>query len=285
MGHSQQSLALHHLKSHKTKSTLYAIAPAPQHQPSKMSTDTLSSPTSLNSPPTSQPTSRRASRAKMSIDLSAIPPLQMPTPPSNTLLITNLQDIRELINTSAPIHSWAPLKSFRRIIVSFFDEASAIRIRQILDGEAIMGERVKVYFGQPTSIEVKDEHLNLPDAGKLFFISPPPSPPHGWEMKLEDAPNKLVHADDLAEALAKLHAKPRTDLPASPISDGEEGRVIRTRSGSSTTIYNPSEHGHSPNLPAISVEDLTGENEFSPIEQEKPILAHTSRPVELMEHK
>merc|ERR1712000_261429 len=269
--HSQQSLALHHLKSHKTKSTLYAIAPAPQHQPSKMSTDTLSSPTSLDSPPTSQPTSRRASRAKMSIDLSAIPPLQMPTPPSNTLLITNLQDpsvfradnlqtIRELINTSAPIHSWAPLKSFRRIIVSF--------------------------FGEPTSIEVKDEHLNLPDAGKLFFISPPPSPPHGWEMKLEDAPNKLVHADDLAEALAKLHAKPRTDLPASPISDGEEGRVIRTRSGSSTTIYNPSEHGHSPNLPAISVEDLTGENEISPIEQEKPILAHTSRPpVELMEHK
>lgn len=143
-----------------------------------------------------------------------------------------------------------------------------------------MGERVKVYFGQPTSIEIKDEHLNLPDAGKLFFISPPPSPPHGWEVKLEDAPNKLVHAEDLAEALAKLHAKPNTDLPASPLSEGENGRA---RSGS-TTIYNPSEHGLSPNLPAISVEDMTGENDVSPIEQEKPILAHTSRPpVELME--
>jgi hypothetical protein len=232
----------------------------------------------------------------MSIDLSNIPPLTQPTPPSNTLLITNLSDaeifradnlqtIRELINSSAPIHSWAPLKSFRRIVVSFFNEESAIRIRQILDGEAIMGERVKVYFGQPTSIETKDEHLPLPDAGKLFFISPPPSPPHGWEMKLEDAPNKQVHAEDLAEALAKLHAKPRTDLPASPVSEGEggvEGR--RQRSGSSTTIYNPSEHGCSPNLPAISVEDLTGENEISPIEAEKPIFAHTSRPpVELME--
>jgi hypothetical protein len=230
----------------------------------------------------------------MSIDLSNIPPLTQPTPPSNTLLITNLQDaeifradnlqtIRELINTSAPIHSWAPLKSFRRIVVSFWDEASAIRIRQILDGEAIMGERVKVYFGQPTPLETKDEHLPLPDAGKLFFISPPPSPPHGWEMKLEDAPNKQVHAEDLAEALAKLHAKPRTDLPASPTSEGEGG-VGRQRSGSSTTIYNPSEHGHSPNLPAISVEDMTGESEISPIETEKPILAHTSRPpVELME--
>jgi hypothetical protein len=230
----------------------------------------------------------------MSIDFSTLPPLSMPTPPSNTLLVTNLQDteifradnlqtIKELINSSAPIHSWAPLKSFRRIVVSFFDEASAIRIRQILDGEAIMGETVKVYFGQPTPIEPKDEHLNLPDAGKLFFISPPPSPPHGWEMKLEDAPNKQVHAEDLAEALAKLHHRPRTDFPASPSSDGEgEGRH---RSGSSTTIFDPEEHGNSPNLPAIAVEDLTGENDISPIEQEKPILAHTSRPpVELMEH-
>jgi len=167
------------------------------------------------------------------------------------------------------------------IIVSFFDEEAAIRIRRILDGEAIMGEQVKVYFGQPTSIEPKDEHLNLPDAGKLFFISPPPSPPHGWEMKLEDAPNKQVHAEDLAEALAKLHHRgPTSDMPASPMSaDGEQ----RCRSGS-TTIYNPEHHGHSPNLPAIEVQDLTGEWEISPIEQEKPIMAHTSRPpIELMD--
>jgi len=215
----------------------------------------------------------------------------MPTPPSNTLIITNLQDksvfradnlqtIKELINSSAPIHSWAPLKSFARIIVSFFDEDSAIRIRQILDGEAIMGAIVKVYFGAHTNIEPRDEHLNLPDAGKLFFISPPPSPPHGWEVKLEDAPNKQVHAEDLAEALAKLHSKPKTDLPASPTSDIGG----RTRS-SSTTIYDPNEHGgNSPNLPAISVVDTTGEGfEPSPLEMEKPIYAHTSRPpVELM---
>lgn len=231
----------------------------------------------------------------MRIDLSNMPPLVQPTPPSNTLIITNLQDaevfradnlqeIRELINKSAPVHSWAPLKSFRRIIVSFFDEDSAIRIRQILDGEEIMGERVKVYFGAATSIEAKDEHLNLPDAGKLFFISPPPSPPHGWEMKLEDAPNKQVHAEDLAEALAKLHHRPRTDLPASPESDGERETRTRQRSGSSTTIYHPDDHGCSPHLPAISVEDMTGENDISPLEAEKPIFAHTSRPpVELME--
>lgn len=144
-----------------------------------------------------------------------------------------------------------------------------------------MGELVKVYFGTNTPIETKDEHLALPDAGKLFFISPPPSPPHGWEMKMEDAPNKQVHAEDLAEALAKLHARPRarSDLN-SPISDNEGNRK---RSGSSTMIYNPNDHGDSPALPAIAVEDFTDEPEsISPIEG-GPILAHTARPpVELM---
>ncbi|KAH8687625.1 Calcipressin-domain-containing protein [Tricladium varicosporioides] len=246
------------------------------------------------SPENSRPTSRASRRSNMSIDLSNLPPLVQPTPPSNTLIITNLADaevfrpdnlqiIKDLINDTAPIHSWAPLKSFRRIIVSFFEEESSIRIKQLLDGEEIMGERVKIYFGHHTNVEVRDEHLSLPDAGKLFFISPPPSPPHGWEMKLEDAPNKLVHAEDLAEALAKLHHRPATDLPASPVSDNEQDNKGRTRSGS-TTIYNPSEHGLSPNLPAIAVQDLTGENEISPIDFEKPILAHTSRPpIELME--
>lgn len=146
-----------------------------------------------------------------------------------------------------------------------------------------MGDIVKVYFGAHTNIEPRDEHLNLPDAGKLFFISPPPSPPHGWEVKLEDAPNKQVHADDLAEALAALHKKSPNfgDLPISPASEGTR----RTRS-SSTTIYDPNEHGNSPNLPAISVttgDDYEGEEELSPLTMEKPVLAHTSRPpVELM---
>jgi Calcipressin len=245
-----------------------------------------------NSPPSSS-----RSQTPLSLDLSTIPPLTQPPPPSNTLLITNLQDlevfrpenlqiIKDLIHASAPIHSWAPLKSFRRIIVSFCDEDSAIRIRQILDGETIMGERVRVYFGQPTPIEAKDEHLPLPDAGKLFFISPPPSPPHGWEMKLEGAPNKQVHAEDLVEALAKLHHKPQFELPTSPMSDGEMTRG-RHRSGSSTTIYRPENHGDSPLLPAIEVEDLTDDQKsISPTDTEpRPIMAHTARPpVELMDH-
>ena len=149
-----------------------------------------------------------------------------------------------------------------------------------------MGDVVKVYFGANTNIEPRDEHLNLPDAGKLFFISPPPSPPQGWEMKLEDAPNKQVHADDLAEALAALHKKKGPVFGDLPISPADEGSATRRTRSSSTTIYDPNEHGNSPNLPAISVTtgDYDGEeDDLSPLTMEKPVLAHTSRPpVELM---
>ncbi|KAI1769638.1 Calcipressin-domain-containing protein [Hypoxylon sp. FL1150] len=253
--------------------------------------------------PTSTPSSprplmeRRGSSRTLSLDLSSLPPPSQPTPPTNTLLITNLNDteifrpdnlqtLRELIQSTAPVYTWSPLKSFRRIVVSFYDEQTAIRVRSVWDGETIMGERCRVYFGQPTPLDLHEKgHLQLPDAGKLFFISPPPSPPHGWEMKLEDAPNKQVHADDLAEALSKLRhqAAPADISPISPVNT--ESPALRSRSRSSTLIYQPSEHGGSPNLPAIQVDDMTDfPAALTPaLEEDRPIMAHTSRPpVELM---
>ncbi|KAI9776208.1 MAG: hypothetical protein M1839_000529 [Geoglossum umbratile] len=256
------------------------------------------------------PASRR--RTPLSLDLSSLPPLIQPSPPSNTLLITNLIDpeifhpshlltIRDLINESAPIHSWSPLKSLRRIIVSFHSTDAAIRIRQLLDGEYIMNERVRIYFGEATPIKPVDQHLHLPQSQKLFFISPPPSPPHGWEIKQEGPPNKDVHPEDLVTALSRLHAT-RPQEPSSPVSPQDEIMTDspakstsdtasisrRQRSGSSTMIYHPEDHGDSPHLPAIAVEDLTAEDPgdlslLAQREEEERIQARTARPpVELM---
>lgn len=251
----------------------------------------------------------KTSRKSLSLDLTSIPPLPQPTPPSNTLLFTNLQDhsifrpdnlhtIKELIAKNAPIHTWAPLKSFRRILISFYSEEDAIAVRSAWDGEAIMGDRCRVYFGQltPVSSSSKDTHLALPDTGKLFFISPPPSPPHDWEQRLEGAPNKDVHAEDLANALSKLHhssiTPPNVDLadssPISPLDGKSPGSLSGrdTRSRSSTLIFHPEDHGSSPNLPCVMVDDMTDEvvNEVISMDVEpRPIMAHTSRPpVELI---
>lgn len=252
----------------------------------------LPQPTSESTPPSSRPRTRN-SRC-MTLDLSSLPPLSLPAPPSNTLIITNvggseffesdqLSEFKDLISQSGAIHSWAPLKSFRRIIVSFFDVDTAMCVRQSLESlGGVSSENMKIYFGQATPVEPKESHLNLPDAGKLFFISPPPSPPHGWQSKAEDAPNKQVVAHDLAEALRNLNTN-STQYLDSPISDSGDFKG-RARSASCKTIYRPEEHGGSPNLPAINVEDTTGDGcEISPIECEKPIFAHTCRPpLELM---
>lgn len=163
-----------------------------------------------------------------------------------------------------------------------------------------MGDRVRIYFGEPTPIEPKDQHLHAPKSSKLFFISPPPSPPHGWEMRNEGPPNKEVHAEDLASALARLHARPSEEA-SSPREDAVERRgdgveregtrvANRTRSGSSTVVYHPQDHGDSPHLPAVMVEDTTESvGDISPIggfedgSEGGKIMAHTARPpVELM---
>ncbi|EXJ90839.1 hypothetical protein A1O1_03944 [Capronia coronata CBS 617.96] len=271
------------------------------------------------------PPSKKRSRSPLSLDLSSLPPLSQPAPPSNTLLITRLDDpkifhpaslatIKEHINDIASLNSFSPLKSMHRIICSFYDVDSAINVRQVFDGAAIMGNSVaKCYFGEPTPIGDEKKYLERPDAGRLFFISPPPSPPIGWEMKHEDPPNKEVHAEDLAEKLAKLSGK--MTVPADESSDDESkmqytaealhklktsraqafsaisAEVSPTgsspnkhRSRSSTLIYDPKAHGDSPGLPAVMLE-TEDDSEVELEEPDKKVMAHTARPpVELMEH-
>ena len=122
----------------------------------------------------------------------------------------------------------------------------------------------------------------------MFFISPPPSPPFGWEVRPEGPPNKEVHADDLAQALTRLRQKHSAMDDSSPIdtisdSEGVMDKEGRQRSGSTTMVYQPDPHGASPGLPAVMVEDTTGSGDVSPTAG-VPILAHTARPpVELMQ--
>ncbi|KAL4952908.1 Calcipressin-domain-containing protein [Aspergillus filifer] len=250
-------------------------------------------------------------KPSLSIDLSSLPPLTQPSPPTNTLLITDLNDlylfqpsslasIREQIATIAPLNSFSPLPSFRRIVCSFHNEDDAIRVRKLLDREPLLDRpvRTKIYFGEPTPILESDEAgtgikhklLEAPQVDKLFFISPPPSPPHGWVMRTEDPPNKEVHASDLAQALAALKTEqcggvatntyssaPSSqmqtdpDTPMSLSSDKRTGSFplsSRQRSRSSTLIYNPNEHGGSPNLPAVMVEDTSADPEDMDVDVE-----------------
>ncbi|KAE8415926.1 Calcipressin-domain-containing protein [Aspergillus pseudocaelatus] len=265
--------------------------------------------------------SSASSRPALTLDLSNLPTMSQPTKPTNTLIITELSNIlffqptslatfRAQIESIAPLNSFSPLPSLRRLICSFYTEEDALRVRKLLDGEVLEHNvRPRVYFGEPTPILDEEESrrpklLEAPHADKLFFISPPPSPPHGWVMRNEEPPNKEVHASDLATALAKLKTEQsgvyeginQTCEPGTPMSMTSDKRsgswpvsMSGQRSRSSTLIYHPEDHGGSPNLPAVMVEDTSImvddlEMEMSPIEMPiRKAPPKTSRPpVELM---
>ncbi|PYH77938.1 Calcipressin, partial [Aspergillus uvarum CBS 121591] len=258
-------------------------------------------PQSLTSSPSlsTTTTTTKTTRPTLSLDLSNLPALSQPTTPTNTLIITDLNDLhlfdppsltalRTTLNNLAPLNSFSPLPSLRRLLCSFHTDNDALYIRKLLSSTeqnnplkahtATHSARTvnpKVYFGEPTPLQTghdaRPKLLAAPQVDKLFFISPPPSPPHGWVLRQEDPPNKEVHASDLAHALAKLNTEMSTfgeaaaaAAPETPVSAVSEKLprtgswpVTNRRSRSSTLIYHPENHGGSPGLPAVMVEDMS----------------------------
>lgn len=126
---------------------------------------------------------------------------------------TNVDRLHNLITKHVPIVHWAPLKSFGRVLAVFQSSQDAVTARHTLatSGDAVVnmpcGEtctspsnetspaphtHIKSYFYSHTSLYTSEgervNHLHPPAAQHLFFISPPPSPPVGWNSKVEDPP-------------------------------------------------------------------------------------------------
>lgn len=138
---------------------------------------------------------------------------------SNTLLFTNLPSqelefnqandllLNSLVPIAVPAH-WCLLRSFRRIMAVFDSAKTGVLIRKNLENK-FSSDRpaalkdLKMFYGDNTPVSVDATHLQLPDAGRLWLLSPPPSPPVGWESKDECEPNKDTHFDfvDLQSAL------------------------------------------------------------------------------------
>ena len=161
-----------------------------------------------------------------------------------------------------------------------------------------MDHRVRVYFGAQNTDppSATKSLLAAPKSSKLFFISPPPSPPCDWESRDEDPPNREVHAEDLAVALSRLRAREAADGAHASVGNEDQNQsiapngsanttveevMVAGRSRSATLVYHPDHHGSCPSLPAISVVDM-GEEEAddggSPMEEVKRAMPKTEMP-------
>lgn len=159
---------------------------------------------------------------------------------TNTLILSNLPNeffiphicslLLSLLNTYGPMVRWTPLPSVERAIVVFQDAEGAslakdgldrlvlpfededtgntstssttAKVERAADGDD--GTILRAVFGPFTDPTSELETLAVPTTDKNFLISPPGSPPVGWEPIREDPPNRDTLADDLMRALADL---------------------------------------------------------------------------------
>ncbi|XP_069001603.1 calcipressin-1-like isoform X1 [Embiotoca jacksoni] len=90
-------------------------------------------------------------------------------------------------------------KSFRRVRISFSNAPAAAEARLRLHKTDFNGKEMRLYFAQ--SVHIGSPRLEPPKPDKQFLISPPASPPVGWEQAQDATP---VINYDLLCAISKL---------------------------------------------------------------------------------
>ncbi|KAJ7174351.1 Calcipressin, partial [Mycena filopes] len=166
---------------------------------------------------------------------------------TNTLAVTSLPKeffqpllldvLRDHFTHYGHIDRWVPLPGFGRILIVYTREDDAesakvhsdpIVLEQTHDRPQIT---LRVYRADPNPLLPKDSDDLVPEANYLrppaieknFLISPPGSPPVGWEPIKEEPPNATPLADDLMAALRKLQVDERNVSGPEVLIEPEDG--------------------------------------------------------------
>lgn len=151
-----------------------------------------------------------------------------------SLIVTNINsevftdedakaELEEIFKQYSPSATFHWLKSFKRLRVYYDSPAAAAAARLQLHQYQFHASTISCYFAQPVT-PVSHKNLQPPAPVKQFLISPPASPPAGWEPREECEP--LVNHDLLA-ALANLSPGESHEVHH-PTSESQPSIVVHT---------------------------------------------------------
>ncbi|KAL6444556.1 hypothetical protein ACFW04_001992 [Cataglyphis niger] len=131
-------------------------------------------------------------------------------------------------------------RSFRRMRVNYSSPNAAANARLHLHQTHFGETDINCYFAQPVTpivsifLDMEDQHLQPPALTKQFLISPPASPPVGWQPREEGEP--LVNHDLLA-AIANLSTGGTHEIH--PGGSGQPGIVVHVCESASSAPNAP----------------------------------------------
>lgn len=158
-----------------------------------------------------------------------------------SIIVTNLhseifindlmkQELEDLFRSFSETATFQWLKSFRRLRVNFESAISAANARLQLHQYPFYKSTINCYFAQPLT-PISARNLQPPPLTKQFLISPPPSPPAGWEPREENEP--LIN-HDLLVALANLSPGESHEVHAS--TEDQPAIIVHTALHSATGL-------------------------------------------------
>jgi len=133
-------------------------------------------------------------------------------PPPKSLIVTNVdltvfvddtakQDFEARFRTFDQSVVFYYFRTFRRVRLDFMSHSNASLAKTKMDLATVGDNTINCYFIRVFARDPEEEFLQLPPLEKQFLISPPCSPPVGWEQPREGNP---VVDYDLLAAISKL---------------------------------------------------------------------------------
>ncbi|KAH6564227.1 hypothetical protein BASA50_007361 [Batrachochytrium salamandrivorans] len=212
---------------------------------------------------------------------------------TNTLVFTNLSSdafdahgraLRQLLaDNYGQLRKLVILKSFGRMMAIFAETSAAVKAKEVLHKTEFLGMELRIYYGQHTDLSqlnpdgtMLQQLLQVPVSDRNFLLSPPGSPPVGWEQPMETTPALGGHAETfalstLSLAEFRLDGGIEVDLDSdnpnpqeedlthsseeSMTSDGRQLEILKF--GTSSSITNSGQmsvDGNALALPAIIIE-------------------------------